>query len=102
MDWDFSLVLTVIVIGIIIFLPIILPPKGKGKYRCLIYTALNHDDYFKVTGRLHSTGIKYNAKVRMNSGQHTSSSFSTAHDYTQYDIYVSKEDEHRAQHAIHR
>ncbi|GEN34093.1 MULTISPECIES: hypothetical protein [Aneurinibacillus] len=100
MDWDFPLVLTIVVLGVIIVLPAISSLKER-EYRCLVYTAFNNNDYFKATSRLRAAGIKYDIKIRLNSGYPSPSGYSTSHDYTQYDIYVKKEEEHKAQRAIH-
>ncbi|WCN38635.1 hypothetical protein [Aneurinibacillus uraniidurans] len=100
MNGNSSLVLTVVVLGFIFILVMVRSFKSR-KNRCLVYTALNHDDYFKIVARLKSAGISYAVKTPSNSGYPTPSGYSTSHDYTQYDIYVKKENQHKAQQAIH-
>jgi len=68
-----------------------------SKHRCLVYTAFGHGQYSKIVGKLQSHGVSYRSKIWF-----SSSSNSWGHtDNTQYDIYVKKEDENKAQKAIH-
>ncbi|MBN6188519.1 hypothetical protein JQN58_16835 [Aneurinibacillus sp. BA2021] len=101
MDWDFSLILIVLVLAVIIILPLISSLKDRN-YRCLIYSALGNKDYFKVTQRLKTKGISYRTKVIINASHPGGiSTQSGAADHSQYDIYVQEKDEHRANDAIH-
>ncbi|GED17060.1 hypothetical protein [Aneurinibacillus migulanus] len=101
MDWDLPLILTVLVLAIIVILPLISSFKDRS-YRCLIYSALGNDDYFKVTQRLKSKAVPYRTKVIIDSSHPGGGSIqSGAQDYLQYDIYVQKKDEYRANNAIH-
>lgn len=67
-----------------------------SKQRCLIFTSFNLDDYFKVISKLNSSAISHRTKSRnidqvgTTWGKH----------FIQYDVYVKKEDEYKAQQAI--
>jgi len=63
----------------------------------LFYTAFGHDDYFMIIAKLKAAGIKYKSKTPVNFRGDT-----RFKDDTQYDIFVKKEEEHRAQAAIHK
>jgi hypothetical protein len=63
----------------------------------LLYTAFGSENYFKVIGKLKSAGIKHKTKSRVNLGHENNFK-----DFTQYDIYVKKEDEHKTQTALHK
>ena len=64
----------------------------NSKWR-LIYTAFGNDQYFTVIAKLQSAGIKYKVVMPF-SGMDTRNI--RVLDNTQYDIYVKKEDEHKA------
>lgn len=72
--------------------------------RVLIYTTFGHQKYFKIAGKLSAAGISYTTKSRNNNlfrGGH--GTFMSSRDTNvQYDIYVKKEDKHKAQRAIHK
>ncbi|MFE1245049.1 hypothetical protein ACFW35_13030 [Fictibacillus sp. NPDC058756] len=98
MDYNLKEVLTllgigwvypVIVIGIIIivsFIKLYLNLNWK-----LYYTAFGQENYFKVVSQLQSDGIKYKVKVPLQFDRERS-----FNDNTQYDIYVKKDEVHRA------
>ncbi|RJS62568.1 hypothetical protein CJ483_12595 [Bacillus sp. PK3_68] len=56
----------------------------------LVRTVHGHESYYMVVGKLKSNGVSYKTKTPINFGHR---SFS---DNTQYDIYVKKEEEHKA------
>ncbi|ANX11752.1 hypothetical protein ABE41_007000 [Fictibacillus arsenicus] len=57
----------------------------------LYYTAFGQENYFKVVSQLQSDGIKYKVKVPLQFDRERS-----FNDNTQYDIYVKKDEVHRA------
>jgi hypothetical protein len=63
----------------------------------LIYTAFGDDNYFKIVSKLNEDGVKYRTEIPGNLRTPR-----TYNDNTQYDIYVKKEDEHKAAHAMQR
>jgi hypothetical protein len=66
--------------------------------RVVLYIALSDEDYFRVAGLLQTANIRYTVKspfdMKMPRGM-----FSTDRTRT-YEIYVKREDEHKAQEAI--
>lgn len=70
-----------------------------SRHKCLIYTAMGSQDYFRVAYKLEAAGVSFRTKTFDNM-RHFQSYF-PREDNTQYDIYVAKEDEHNAQIAIH-
>jgi len=71
-----------------------------SKKKCLVYTAFGSSDYSKVIGKLQNSGIPYRTRIiSNNSSRHNHYVGRTIN--TQYDIFVKKEDEHRALNAIH-
>ncbi|MEA1960545.1 MAG: hypothetical protein U9N81_04530 [Bacillota bacterium] len=71
--------------------------------RVLIYTTFGYQNYFKVAGKLSNAVISCRTKSNSGShfpGGHSFMSYSNAN--VQYDIYVKKEDEYKAQQAIYR
>ncbi|GED33577.1 hypothetical protein P9761_06805 [Brevibacillus centrosporus] len=72
-----------------------------SRHKSLIYTAFGSQDYFRVIYRLEAAGVSFRTRTHQDPRHHTGSfSFSTR-DFTQYDIYVTKADEYKAQMAIH-
>lgn len=74
-----------------------------SRRKCLIYTAFGHEDYLRIAYRLKANGVRFRTRshaLHNDSGHHHFGFFSK-NDYTQYDIYVTKEDEHKAHMAIH-
>lgn len=69
-----------------------------SRHRCLIYTAFGHEQYAKIVGKLQTHGVPYRTRMWFTNSSNSSWEFV---DYTQYDIYVKKEDEYKAQQAIH-
>jgi hypothetical protein len=62
----------------------------------LIYSALEHQQYFDVVSKLNSSGV--NNRVRTVVNQRTSEMF--LYHSGQYDIYVKKQDEQLARKAL--
>ncbi|HJV47369.1 MAG TPA: hypothetical protein VJ824_16755 [Bacillota bacterium] len=68
-----------------------------SKHRCLVYTAFVHKQYAEIVGKLQTHGVPYRTRMWF-----TNSSNSWGQmDNTQYDVYEKKEDEYKAQQAIH-
>lgn len=63
----------------------------------MIYTAFGNETYFKITGKLETSGIPYKSITPLSGFKAQSTSFK---DMTQYDIYVRKDDEHLAREVI--
>ncbi|WNB90889.1 hypothetical protein [Bacillus sp. NEB1478] len=56
----------------------------------LFYTALSEENYFQITGKLKEAGVKYRTEVPVSvRARHYNEN-------TQFDIYVKKEEEHKA------
>lgn len=87
----------VIVLGGIIIGSLI--QKYRDRNMKLIYTAFGQENYFKVISKLNNDGVKYKVRVP---GQNFGVSERSIIDNTQYDIYVKKEEVHRAGNALHR
>jgi hypothetical protein len=66
----------------------------------LVYTTFSQKDYYKVASNLKSSSVKYRVDTIANT---SSSPGGTYNDLgTEYKFYVKKEDEHKAQQAIHK
>ncbi|MEH7084567.1 hypothetical protein V7139_17770 [Neobacillus drentensis] len=61
----------------------------------LFYTAFGSDNYFMVVAKLNAAGVKFKTNTLVNLR-----SDARFKDFTQYDIFVKEEDEHRAQAAL--
>ncbi|PSL41581.1 hypothetical protein B0H99_102265 [Planomicrobium soli] len=78
------------------------------KRKCLVHSAFGNKMYFEATNKLNNHGVPYDAVSRLSAnsqsafGGSTSSFVSFKESPTQYDFYVAKEDEYRAQQALHR
>lgn len=70
-----------------------------SKYKLLVYTAFGHEEYFRIAARLDAHGVRFRTEGHDNS--HRGMGFSPRVNNPQYDIYVAKEDEHKAIAAIH-
>lgn len=64
----------------------------------LIYTTFGNEEYFKIISKLKDAGIKYKVVTPFRGMDTRNVRFI---DNTQYDIYVKKEDEHKAIGAFH-
>lgn len=62
----------------------------------LIYTAYGSENYFGVIEKLKTAGVHFKSKSPIN----LRSNETRSKDYTQYDIYVKKEEEHLAYEAL--
>lgn len=65
----------------------------------LIYTAFGQENYFNILSKLNSAGVPYKVKVPM---QGMGARERPIVDNTQYDIFVKKEEEHRAGDALRK
>lgn len=73
-----------------------------SRHKSLIYTAIGSPEYIRVVYKLEAAGVSFRTRAYHDHQQHSGSfSIPSKKDYTQYDIYVAKEDEHKAQVAIH-
>lgn len=63
----------------------------------LIYSAYGNEEYFTIIAKLRAQGIKYKIKSPFRGFDNRIDRFK---DYTQYDIYVKKDEEHKAVKAI--
>lgn len=61
----------------------------------LIQSVIGHDNYFKIVSKLQGNGVKYMTKISpdLSDGQ-------VGNQFPQYDIYVKRDDEHKAYQAI--
>ncbi len=64
------------------------------KHWALVYTAFGDEEYFKTIERLDRQGIKYRTITSPTVNNNNRGMMSNQ--YKQYDIYVKKEDEHKA------
>lgn len=78
------------------------------KRKHLVYTAFGDDMYYKAVGRFSSHGIAYDTVLRVNANVYgteghigTPQMRNAQANTAQYDFYTAKEDEHRAQQALH-
>ncbi|GED69334.1 hypothetical protein BRE01_30360 [Brevibacillus reuszeri] len=75
-----------------------------SKYKCLIYTAFGHEKYLQIVHKLRAAGVQFRTRTYSQESNQLGSQtfgFFPRNDFTQYDIYVKKEDEHKALMAIH-
>ncbi|RZT23511.1 hypothetical protein [Fictibacillus sp. BK138] len=73
---------------IILFFMLKMYLNGNWK---LYHTAFGQENYFKAVSQLQSDGIKYKVKIPLQFDRERS-----FNDNTQYDIYVKKDEVHRA------
>ncbi|QQZ60831.1 hypothetical protein JI735_31020 [Paenibacillus sonchi] len=69
--------------------------------RTLVYTTFDQTQYFKIKGRLSAAGIPHRSKINGGMkalGQRAQYGGKAT---VQHDLYVRKEDEHRAAQVIH-
>jgi len=69
-----------------------------SKYKCLVYTAVGSENYLRICNKLQAKGISYRTKTYNN--MNYSTGYLPRLDNTQYDIYVTYEDEYKALQAI--
>lgn len=73
-----------------------------SRKKSLIYTAFGSENYFRVVYKLQAAGVSFRTRTPTLHRQHTNGfPFLPRTDNIQYDIYVAKEDEYKAQMAIH-
>ncbi|CAM3316059.1 MULTISPECIES: hypothetical protein [Brevibacillus] len=70
-----------------------------SSHKCLIYTAMGSEAYFRVAYRLKAAGVSFRTRTISDYGGHNREFFPLT-DHIQYDIYVKAEDEHKALSAI--
>lgn len=63
----------------------------------LVYSTFDMNDYYKVAARLKASSVKYRVSTYADTPP---AGFGGPHN-NQYKIYVKKEDEHKANRAIH-
>ncbi|MDN7246245.1 hypothetical protein [Planococcus shenhongbingii] len=76
--------------------------------KCLVHSAFGNEPYFKAANQLSEHGISYDVVRKSNysvfgGGQEGAMPFARTTSEisnTQYDFYVKKEDEHRAEQAL--
>ena len=73
----------------------------------LAYTAFGQDMYYKACAKFSQHDVQYDAVSKISGGlfgasrdAHIPSTRNNDIDNTQYDFYVNKEDQHRAQQAL--
>lgn len=68
--------------------------------KTLVYSCFGNEKYFEIINKLNNAGIRHMTRFINNNAGRAGST--TVLDRTvQYDIYVKKEDEHKALQAIH-
>jgi flagellar biosynthesis/type III secretory pathway M-ring protein FliF/YscJ len=65
----------------------------------LLYTAFGYEKYFRVVSALKDDGIKYKTKTPMGAIRNREL---INNDFTQYDIYVKKDEEEKAVGALRK
>jgi hypothetical protein len=70
-----------------------------SSHKCLVYTAMGSQAYYRVVYRLKAEGISFRTKVTSDYHGHNRESFPLVENVL-YDIYVKKVDEHKALTAI--
>jgi hypothetical protein len=64
----------------------------------LLYSTFKDEDYFQIAAKLDRNGIRYTTKARVD----FRNLYRTVADNKQIDIYVKKEDEHKAVEALRK
>jgi hypothetical protein len=72
-----------------------------SSYKCLVYTAFRHEQYFSIANQLRNHGIRFRTKSYRPHAASPSHQMVGRSDFTQYDIYVKEADQHQALQAIH-
>lgn len=77
------------------------------KRKHLVYTTFGNESYYLASSRLSGAGIQYDAKLKLTANVYGTSSHAADQfvrnsivDTTQYDFFVSKEDQYRAEQAL--
>ncbi|MGI2329166.1 hypothetical protein [Planococcus sp. YIM B11945] len=82
------------------------------KKKCLVHTAFGNEQYFKAVQKFSEHGVSYDVGRKTDNGGILSMAFGDSNrtvmpfadnariDNTQYDFYVTKEDEHLAIRAL--
>lgn len=69
--------------------------------RTLVYTTFDQGQYYNVKGRLTAAGVPHRSRINGGMKAATQRAYYGGKATVQHDLYVSKEDEHRALKAIH-
>lgn len=69
--------------------------------RTLVYTTFDQRQYFKVKGLLAAAGVRHRSRINGGMKATTQRANYGGKATVQHDLYVCKEDEHRALKAIH-
>lgn len=88
---------TVIIILVVFSLLISLLQLYFNRKWLLFYTAFGYDQYFMIIAKLNAAGVKYKTKSTV-----STRSDARFKDQTQYDIFVKKEEEHKAHAALQK
>ena len=98
---DLEMYVFILAIFSVIVIYTVLGHLSKRRWT-LVYTALGHDKYFRVTSKLASAGIKYKTVTPIGTGRIRNIEVVSRGDsgYTQYDIYVKKGEEGKAAKAL--
>lgn len=86
---------TVIIILVVFSLLISLLQLYFNRKWLLFYTAFGYDQYFMIIAKLNAAGVKYKTKSPV-----STRGDARFKDQTQYDIFVKKEEEHKAHAAL--
>lgn len=74
-----------------------IPPE-----RTLLFTTFDQEQYFRAKGQLAAEGIPHRSRITGGSGSGGHGGHYSTRNMVQHDLYVRKEDEHRAVAAIHQ
>ena len=69
--------------------------------RTLLYTTFDQGQYFRMKGLLTAAGVPHRSKINGGMKAATHRAYYGGKTAVQHDLYVCKEDEHRALQAIH-
>ena len=88
---------TVIIILILCALVVSLLQLYFNRKWLLFYTAFGYDQYFMIIAKLNAAGVKYKTKSPV-----STRGDERFKDQTQYDIFVIKDEEHKAHAALQK
>lgn len=72
-----------------------------SKHKHHVYTAFGYEEYLKIVNVLEAAGISFRTVTRYSLSSPVRMSSPRDHQNVPYDIYVKREDEHKARTAIH-
>ncbi|ANU17853.1 hypothetical protein BBI11_12775 [Planococcus maritimus] len=75
-----------------------------SKYKYLVHTTFGSKNYYEAVYKLKENGISYETVIKrsQNAISNLNNSNLNQSENAQYEIYVKEEDNHKAQHAIHK